>query len=69
MHRETHVSSKILSKRITPSLRKSATPTPSAHEFWLVRALAKVIDYSEYRHCLPVVERAKEVYLHKASRG
>lgn len=30
------------------------------HEFWLARALAKVLDYSEYRHFLPVVERAKE---------
>lgn len=30
------------------------------HEFWRARALAKVLDYSEYRHFLPVVERAKE---------
>lgn len=30
------------------------------HEFWQARALAKVLDYSEYRHFLPVVERAKE---------
>ncbi|WP_310568153.1 DNA damage-inducible protein D [Hydrogenophaga sp.] len=30
------------------------------HEFWLARSLAKVLDYSEYRHFLPVVERAKE---------
>ncbi|WP_150050092.1 DNA damage-inducible protein D [Methylomonas rhizoryzae] len=30
------------------------------NEFWLARALAKVLDYSEYRHFLPVLERAKE---------
>lgn len=29
-------------------------------EFWLARPLAKVLDYSEYRHFLPVVERARE---------
>lgn len=30
------------------------------NEFWLARPLAKVLDYSEYRHFLPVVERARE---------
>lgn len=30
------------------------------HEYWLARQLAKVLDYSQYRHFLPVVERAKE---------
>ena len=30
------------------------------NEFWRARQLAKVLDYSEYRHFLPVVERAKE---------
>jgi DNA-damage-inducible protein D len=29
-------------------------------EFWLARSLAKVLGYSEYRHFLPVVERARE---------
>lgn len=29
------------------------------HEFWLARPLAKVLDYSEYRHFLPVVQRAQ----------
>ena len=29
-------------------------------EFWLARPLAKVLDYSEYRHFLPVVDRARE---------
>jgi DNA-damage-inducible protein D len=32
-------------------------------EFWLARQLGKVLDYSEYRHFLPVIERAKEACL------
>ncbi len=30
------------------------------NEFWLARALARVLDYSEYRHFLPVIECARE---------
>lgn len=30
------------------------------NEFWLARPLAKVLDYSEYRHFLPVIQRARE---------
>lgn len=29
-------------------------------EFWLARQLAVVLDYSQYRHFLPVIERAKD---------
>ncbi|MBP6719163.1 MAG: hypothetical protein KA173_09890 [Rhodoferax sp.] len=29
----------------------------AGYEYWLARPLAKVLDYSEYRHFLPVVER------------
>lgn len=32
----------------------------AGNEHWQARQLAKVLDYSEYRHFLPVVERAKE---------
>lgn len=32
-------------------------------EFWLARELAEVLEYSQYRHFLPVVERAKEACL------
>ena len=32
----------------------------NGNEFWLARPLAKVLDYSEYRHFLPVLERARE---------
>lgn len=30
------------------------------YEFWSARDMAKVLEYSEYRHFLPVIERAKE---------
>lgn len=30
------------------------------NEYWLARQLAKVFDYSEYRHFLPVIDRARE---------
>lgn len=30
------------------------------NEFWLARSLAKTVDYSQYRHFLPVLERARE---------
>lgn len=30
------------------------------NEYWLARSLGKVLDYSEYRHFLPVIERARE---------
>jgi DNA-damage-inducible protein D len=32
----------------------------NGNEFWLARPLARVLDYSEYRHFLPVIERACE---------
>lgn len=30
------------------------------NEYWLARPLAKALDYSEYRHFQPVIERARE---------
>ena len=33
------------------------------NEFWLARQLANVLDYSQYRHFLPVIERAKDACL------
>ncbi|MGV8815355.1 MAG: DNA damage-inducible protein D [Gelidibacter sp.] len=30
------------------------------NEYWSARDLAKILEYSEYRHFLPVIERAKE---------
>ena len=31
-----------------------------SNEFWSARDLGKILEYSEYRHFLPVIERAKE---------
>ncbi len=39
------------------SIRRTSA---DGNEFWIARELAKVLDYSEYRHFLPVIERAKE---------
>lgn len=39
------------------SLRKTDA---AGNEWWFARQLAKVLEYSEYRHFLPVIERAKE---------
>lgn len=33
------------------------------NEFWLARQLASVLDYSQYRHFVPVIERAKDACL------
>ena len=30
------------------------------NEYWTARQLARVLEYSEYRHFLPVIERARE---------
>lgn len=30
------------------------------NEYWLARQLAKVLEYSEYRHFLPVIKRARD---------
>lgn len=35
----------------------------AGNEFWQARQLAKVLEYSEYRHFLPVIERAKKACL------
>ena len=32
----------------------------AGNEFWSARQLAKVLEYSEYRHFLPVVAKARE---------
>ncbi len=35
-------------------------------EYWSARELAKTLEYSEYRHFLPVIERAKEACIKSA---
>ena len=32
----------------------------NGNEYWLARQLSRVLEYSEYRHFLPVIEKAKE---------
>ena len=32
----------------------------NGNEFWSARDMAKVLEYSEYRHFIPVIEKAKE---------
>ncbi len=32
----------------------------NGNEFWGARKLSKILEYSEFRHFLPVIERAKE---------
>lgn len=32
----------------------------AGNEFWSARQLAKVLEYSEYRHFLPVIAKARE---------
>ncbi|MCL2298470.1 MAG: DNA damage-inducible protein D [Proteobacteria bacterium] len=39
-----------------------------SNEFWLARELARVLDYSQYRHFLPVLERAREACRNSGQR-
>jgi len=40
----------------------------SGNEYWNARDLAKVLEYSEYRHFVPVIERAKEACINSKQR-
>ena len=42
--------------------------SPEGHESWSARDLARVLDYSEFRHFLPVIEKAREACLHSEHR-
>lgn len=35
----------------------------SGNEYWSARELSKLLEYSEYRHFVPVLEKAKEACL------
>jgi DNA-damage-inducible protein D len=41
----------------------------AGHEYWLARQLAKVLEYSEYRHFQPVIERAREACRNSQQRA
>ncbi len=48
-------------KTITPTVFEQIKRTDeNGNEFWSARDMAKVLEYSEYRHFLPVIEKAKE---------
>lgn len=47
-------------KRANPTFDSIRRVDDAGQEFWLARDLARVLDYSQYRHFLPVIERAKE---------
>ena len=40
----------------------------NGNEFWGARKLSKILEYSEYRHFLPVIQRAKEACKHSRQR-
>ena len=39
------------------------------NEYWSARDMAKILEYSEYRHFLPVIEKAKEACKNSGQRG
>jgi len=41
---------------------------PAGAEFWSARELARVLEYSEFRHFLPVIEKAREACLNSSHR-
>jgi DNA-damage-inducible protein D len=42
--------------------------SPEGQESWSARDLARVMEYSEFRHFLPVIEKAREACLNSAHR-
>jgi len=51
---------KELSKNNIPVFEQIKHTDENGNEFWSARDLSKALEYSEYRHFLPVIERAKE---------
>jgi DNA-damage-inducible protein D len=51
---------KDISKQVTTIFEQIRRIDDNGNEYWSARDLSKVLEYSEYRHFLPVVERAKE---------
>lgn len=49
-----------VSKRANLTFDSIRRVDDAGQEYWLARDLARVLDYSQYRHFLPVIERAKE---------
>ena len=49
-----------LSKRAQNIFEQIRQEDENGNEFWSARDLGKVLEYSEYRHFVPVIDRAKE---------
>ncbi len=49
-----------LSKHHTTVFESIKEIDENGNEYWGARKLSKVLEYSEFRHFLPVIERAKE---------
>jgi DNA-damage-inducible protein D len=51
---------KELSKNTIPVFEQIKQIDEKGNEYWSARDLSKVLEYSEYRHFLPVIEKAKD---------
>ena len=49
-----------LSKRAQNIFEQIRQVDENGNEFWSARDLGKVLEYSEFRHFVPVIDRAKE---------
>ena len=49
-----------LSKRAQNIFEQIRQVDENGNEFWSARDLGKVLEYSEFRHFIPVIDRAKE---------
>ena len=54
------MTSKIIAERHHATFEGIRQQDGEGNEFWNARQLAVVLEYSQYRHFLPVLERAKE---------
>ncbi len=61
-----------MSKELTPQhnnlFEQIKQIDENGNEFWSARSLSKALEYSEYRHFLPAVERAKEACLNSGQQ-
>lgn len=49
-----------IEKKHHQTFEKIRETDKEGHEYWAARRLAKALEYSEFRHFLPVIEKAKE---------
>ncbi|NVO11399.1 MAG: hypothetical protein HXX16_15665 [Bacteroidales bacterium] len=59
---------KAISKKELTLFEKIKKLDENSNEYWSARDLAKVLEYSEYRHFVPVIDRAKEACLNSKQR-